>query len=218
MPGSSLSGFSPTRKIRGKKNKKIKTKIGLARGKRSGQTRLWAKKPQVEVTQGSKLWLTSTRKPLDLPRRHKSLRPQHNPCVPRHSLPLARRLCPDELSTPKVRRSVDVEPCRAPNALKSSLKLFRQCCAGWPKINAGNDSKPVQCRLLNAFFPNLSNLLQRPICKLWKYDSRLDRGLRINPPLPGSCLTGVFGARCKFSTLTPQANKFLDFGCSRSPQ
>ena len=36
------------------------------------------------------------------------------------------------LSTPKVRRSVDVEPCRAPNALKSSLKLFYKCCAGWP--------------------------------------------------------------------------------------
>ena len=36
------------------------------------------------------------------------------------------------LSTPKVRRSVGVEPCRAPNALKSSLKLFCQCCAGWP--------------------------------------------------------------------------------------
>ena len=36
------------------------------------------------------------------------------------------------LSTPKVRRSVGVEPCRAPNALKSSLKLFYQCCAGWP--------------------------------------------------------------------------------------
>ena len=35
-------------------------------------------------------------------------------------------------STPKVRRSVGVEPCRAPNALKSSLKLFCQCCAGWP--------------------------------------------------------------------------------------
>ena len=36
------------------------------------------------------------------------------------------------LSTPKVRRSVGVEPCRAQNALKSSLKLFCQCCAGWP--------------------------------------------------------------------------------------
>ena len=36
------------------------------------------------------------------------------------------------LSTPKVCRSVGVEPCRAPNALKSSLKLFCQCCAGWP--------------------------------------------------------------------------------------
>ena len=35
-------------------------------------------------------------------------------------------------STPKARRSVGVEPCRAPNALKSSLKLFCQCCAGWP--------------------------------------------------------------------------------------
>ena len=35
------------------------------------------------------------------------------------------------LSTPKVRRSVGVEPCRTPDALKSSLKLFCQCCAGW---------------------------------------------------------------------------------------
>ena len=36
------------------------------------------------------------------------------------------------LWTPKVRRSVGVEPCRAPNALKSPLKLFCRCCAGWP--------------------------------------------------------------------------------------
>ena len=36
------------------------------------------------------------------------------------------------LSAPKVRRSVGVEPCRPPNAFKSSLKLFCQCCAGWP--------------------------------------------------------------------------------------
>ena len=36
------------------------------------------------------------------------------------------------LSTPKVRRSVDVEPRRAPNALESPLKLFYQRCAGWP--------------------------------------------------------------------------------------
>ena len=36
------------------------------------------------------------------------------------------------LSTPKVYRSVGVEPCRAPNALKSSLKLYCQCCGGWP--------------------------------------------------------------------------------------
>ena len=31
-----------------------------------------------------------------MPRRHTSLRPQQDPCVPRHSLPLARRLCPYE--------------------------------------------------------------------------------------------------------------------------
>ena len=36
------------------------------------------------------------------------------------------------LSTPKVRRSVGVERCRAPNVLKESLKLFCRCCAGRP--------------------------------------------------------------------------------------
>ena len=68
-----------------------------------------------------------------MPRRHKSLRPQQNPCVPRNSLPLARPASVQtSLLTPKARRSVGVEPCRAPDALKPSLKLFCQCCAGWP--------------------------------------------------------------------------------------
>ena len=51
-----------------------------------------------------------------------------------HSTPSSLRAASVQtsLSTPKVRRSVDVEPCRAPNASKSSLKLFCQCCAGWP--------------------------------------------------------------------------------------
>ena len=49
------------------------------------------------------------------------------------------------LSTPKVRRSVGVEPCRVPNALKSSLKLFCQCCGGCP----GPGSSPPSSLLPN---------------------------------------------------------------------
>ena len=66
-----------------------------------------------------------------MPRRHKSLRPQQNPVY--HGTPPSLRAASVQtsLSTPKGRRSVGVEPCRAPNALKSSLKLFCQCCAGW---------------------------------------------------------------------------------------
>ena len=49
-----------------------------------------------------------------------------------HSTPSSLRAASVQtsLSTPKVRRSVGVEPCRAPNAFKSSLKRFCQCCAG----------------------------------------------------------------------------------------
>ena len=52
------------------------------------------------------------------------------------------------LSTPKVRRSLGVEPCRAPNALESSLKLFCQWCAGCPgpgllPIESSGEQQPL---------------------------------------------------------------------------
>ena len=78
-----------------------------------------------------------------MPRRHKSLRPQQNPCVPRHSFPLRAVFVQTSVSTPEVRRSVGVEPCRASNTLESSLKLFCQCCAGWPGLGPGS-SPPVE--------------------------------------------------------------------------
>ena len=53
--------------IKTKKNKKKKqTTIGLRQAVRSNP--FMGKNPQVEVTQGSRLWLTSTLEPLDLPR------------------------------------------------------------------------------------------------------------------------------------------------------
>ena len=59
--------------------------------------------------------------------------------------PLGAASVQTSMSTPKVRRSVGVEPCRAPNVLKSSLKLFCQCCAGWP----GPGSTPPSSRSAN---------------------------------------------------------------------
>ena len=49
------------------------------------------------------------------------------------------------LSTPEVRRSVGPEPCRAPNALKSSLKLFCLCCGGWP-VPGSSPPPPLEFR------------------------------------------------------------------------
>ena len=68
MPGSSLSGFSPTRQIRDKKNKKTKKKRNMFNSRQAVRSNpLMGDRPQVEVTQGSRLWPTSTLKPLDLP-------------------------------------------------------------------------------------------------------------------------------------------------------
>ena len=53
-----------------------------------------------------------------------------------HGIPFSLRAASVQtsLSTPKVRRSVGgVEPCRASNALKSSLKLLCKCYADWPR-------------------------------------------------------------------------------------
>ena len=69
MPGSSLSGFSPTRQIRDKKEKEKKEDHNRFNSRQAVRSNpFMGKKPQVEVTQGSRLWLTSTLKPLDLPR------------------------------------------------------------------------------------------------------------------------------------------------------
>ena len=124
----------------------IKPKVGSTRGKRSGQTRSWAKKPQVEANQVSKLWFTSSYLAARFTSRsllvsswllyHDAIdlsAPNRTPPV-YHGTPSSLRAASVQtsLSTPKARRSVGVEPCTAPNALKSSLKLFCQCCAGWP--------------------------------------------------------------------------------------
>ena len=63
------------------------------------------------------------------------------------------------LSTPKVRRSVGVGPCRAPNALKSSLKLFCQCCTSW----SGPGSPPPSSHSANnnRFGSRLSSCLAK---------------------------------------------------------
>ena len=92
------------------------------------------------------LWLTSTLKPLDLPRSRNLLAsssllchdamnlsaPNRTPVYHGTPSPLRAASVQTSLSTPRVHRSVGVEPCRAPNALKSSLELFCQCCASWP--------------------------------------------------------------------------------------
>ena len=58
--------------------------------------------------------------------------PNRTPVYHGTPFPLRAASVQTSLSTPKVRRSVGLEPCRAPNALKSSIKLFCQCFAGWP--------------------------------------------------------------------------------------
>ena len=67
------------------------------------------------------------------------------------------------LSTPKVRRSVGVEPCRAPNALKSSLKLFSQCCAGWP--GPGSSPPPESPGVQQPLRESLVTLSGQGLCK-----------------------------------------------------
>ena len=118
-----------------------KTKVGLTRGKRSGSTRSRGKDPQVEVNQGSKLWLTSNALAARFTSRnllasswllcHDAINfsnPNRIPVYHGTHSSLRTASVQTSLSTPKVRRSVGAEPCRAPNSLKSSLKLFCQCC------------------------------------------------------------------------------------------
>ena len=99
----------------------------------------------MEVNQGSRLWFTSNA--LDVRFTSRSLlasswllchdainlsAPNRAPVYNDTPSYLRAASVQTSLSTPKIRRSIGVEPCRVPNALKSSLKLFCQCCAGWP--------------------------------------------------------------------------------------
>ena len=104
-----------------------------------------SKEDQVEANRGSKLWFTSNALAARFISHnllasswllcHDTINlsaPNRTPVY--HGSPSSLRAASvrTSLSTPKVRRSVGLEPCRAPNVLKSSHKLFCQCCAGWP--------------------------------------------------------------------------------------
>ena len=142
MPGSSLSGFSPTRQIRDKNKNKNTT--GLPPGKRSGQTRLWEKKKapsggnsrqHIMAHQHSSAARFTSRNLLASSSLlcHDAINlsaPSRTPVYHGTPSPLRAASVQTSLSTPKVRRSVGVEPCRAPNALKSSLKLNVQYNGG----------------------------------------------------------------------------------------
>ena len=113
-----------------------------------------------------------------MPRRHKSLRPQQNPCVPRHSLPLARRLCPDE--------PVDSES--PPSSWRGAVWSF-ECFEVVPQAFLS-----VLCWLTGArVFPLLESLgEQQPL-----------RESLVTLSGQGSCEQKPSLANCRFHTLAP---------------
>ena len=158
MPGSSLSGFSPTGQIRDKKTKIQTQKVLL---KASGQVKpvCGQKAPsggnsrqQIMAHQHSEAARFTSRNLLASSSLlcHNAINlsaPSRTPVY--HGTPSLLRAASVQtsLSTPKVRRSVGVEPCRAPNALKSSLKLFCQCCAGsrvFPPLESLGEQQPLR--------------------------------------------------------------------------